>query len=497
MNPDDLFGYDGIYVKGRTYAEWYEKNKENIQPTTWGYPSNFQMKGKEWERDALLEIFEEGKKTFEQDIGIRIRGGSTRFFEQKGFGIYARKKYGKDVLSYELFHENRGAKENVISEYDAFMLRNWGNNWRSYIFIDPLVQGLVQNRSVSTQYSQPCVAFLNGEYWGLYDMKEKYGTEYFKQHYKIEEENLIMIKAQATADRSGRAVEIGNESDIAEYEKLETFVNDNDLSVNENYNELCSMVDIDSFIDLYAIRMYVEAVDFPSNNWACWKTRTISDKLYQDGKWRWMLYDVDPDMGHTNYYDGLEISKQYSVMFSKLLQNDNFKEKFVTIACDLMNNNFKYENVENELTNMYNECGPYMYEYYDRFGPIEVESNDEDKSEYYLELYNNMLLFFKNQTKYIQEKLKEKGLVHGEAYTLKIVMEDSKGNISVNTSELNLENGKWEGEYFSDFSIKLKVYPQDGKIFKGWYNANGILLSNELEMQFKLEDNTVISAIFQ
>lgn len=498
-DPDNLFGHEkGIYVWGKTYDDWYEKNRRNIEETVWGYPSNFQEKGKQWEREAQLEIIKDGSQVLEQDVGIRVRGGSTRFFEQKSFSIYARKEYGNHYIKHSVFPENKSRLNGtVIEQYDSFIIRNWGNNWRTYMLIDPLVQTLVKDRYISTQYSQPCVLFLNGEYWGLYDMKEKYGEEYFKQHYGIDEDNLIMVKDQATGDRSGRAIEIGRKEDIAEYEKLEEFVKKNDFSVSSNYETICDMVDIDSFIDLYAVRMYVEAVDFPKNNSACWRTRVTSDKPYQDGKWRWMLYDVDPDLRYPNYYNGFELSMTGSEMFSGLMKNDRFRQKFVTTVCDLMNENFNYRKVEKELSALKNKCKPYILEYYKRYGPEEIRNSDEDKSKYYETVNDSILEFFAKQGGYILNLLKEEGLVSGEVHTLKAEWNKALGRVIINSAAPEPENFVWQGKYYSDFPVKLTAASNDGRQFCGWYDEEGNLISSDRMLQLDMAEDIAINAQFR
>lgn len=500
VEPEDFWGYDsGIYIKGKVYDDWLKQigGAENIVKGQWGYPSNMQISGKEAERDAVVEIFENTKSVYRQELGIRIRGGATRYFEQKSFTLYARDKYGKDEILYELFENNPDyTKSRTIDTFDTFILRNWGNSFRTHMFMDPLVQHLVSDRAVSVQNSRTCVVFLNGEYWGLYDMKEKYDAGYFENHYGIDENNLIAVKYEPTADGSGRAVIIGDEDDISEFEYLENFVEENDLSTSENYDRLCEIIDIDSYIDMYALRIYVEAVDFPFNNVIYWKTKGVTDQEWQDGKWRLALYDVDPDLNYPNYYNGFMRFTE-SAMFEKLLGNSEFVERFVTRMCDMINQNFRYDRCEGLINQMQEEVLPYICEYYERYGPIGVgDAGDEEKINYYNSLCDDMRNFFYNQPKYMRNLLREEGLILGDMHELQID-KDTGELVQINSLMLDENERTWKGIYFSDFPVTITAFSENGKTFAGWMDGDGNIISTDRTLQLTLNTDIKLRAVYE
>lgn len=497
VEPDDFWGYEnGIYIKGKIYDDWIRSigGKENIESGEWGYPSNMQIQGKESERRAIIEIVQDGKVKYKQNMGIRIRGGATRYFEQKSFTLFARDEYGTETVSFDLFPDNKNYLGIEIEGYKSFVLRNWGNSYRAHIFMDPLVQKLVSDREVSVQKSQTCVVFLNGEYWGLYDMKERYDSEYFRNHYGIPEDNIIVVKYQPTEDGTGREVVVGRSEDISEFEKLETFIKTHDLSLDINYSKICGIVDIDSYIDLYAMRIYTEAVDFPFNNVIYWRTKEISSGKYNDGKWRLALYDVDPDLNYPNYYNGFERFRQ-DKMFCELLQNDKFKERFTLRLCDMMNHNFELSKCKKELENMKNLVLPYICEYYERYGPMGVGNEDDKKKiDYFNSICEDIINFFANQRDYIIDLLKAEGLANGATYTLEVSTNNNQNMIKINS--ITMEEDYFEGIYFSDYLITVSAEPIKSTEFVGWYDENGNLLSEHSTMSVKMSDNKSIFAIF-
>lgn len=493
--PDNLFGYEnGIYVKGQTYEETVARGKGNPH---W---SNFCNKGKEWERPALFTLFKNNELQYQKEIGIRVRGGSTRYFEQKSFSLYAEGENDKTSITYEILPDNLDKDGKTVREYDSLMLRNWGNNFRLNIFADPLIQKLSADRSISTQSSSPCILFLNGEYWGLYDLKEKYGEEYFRQHFGVDREDIIMVKAQHTANGLGRAVETGSEDYMTLYNELEAFATENDLSLQENYEAICGKMDIQSFIDLFAIRIYTEAVDFPTNNWACWRTKTVNDKPYHDGKWRFMLYDVDVDMRYANYYNGYEIAQEYSILFSSLMKNDEFRKQFILTIMDLSNINFSPSKVEFEYNIMYDMCKPFMSEYYDRFGPIEVGGGTNETAQMaYFDLQREMTLnFFNNQRGYMEQLLLSEKAVEGAVHEVRVYPEGTgEETIIVNTSQIQINKSGWSGHYFSDYPIELGIREEDESRFAGWYGRDGELLGTESTLQLDMDNDIAVTARFR
>ena len=188
LNPDDLFDYErGIYVKGKVFDE----SEHSGYPET--YEANYTQKGKGWERETFFTYFNEDKSfEFEQKIGVRIRGGWSRVHNQKSFNLYARKDYDGNKKFKKTFFETETNQQLMLRSggyRDAFVTKTR----------DSLVQDMSSKELFLTQDSFPCIMFLNGEYWGVYNFKEKYG--------RIQ---LTIIKIFLTCDKKGE----NNEKDF-------------------------------------------------------------------------------------------------------------------------------------------------------------------------------------------------------------------------------------------------------------------------------------------
>ncbi|MGN1105734.1 MAG: FN3 associated domain-containing protein, partial [Huintestinicola sp.] len=165
----NLFDYEtGIYVTGATYDKWIAEDEKNKQLDVWFAKANFTGKGKEWERPVSFELIEpDGSIGISQDMGVRIMGAASRNASQKSMRFTAREEYGSKSVKYELIPDNlRSDGEGNVEKYKSFLLRNGGNDCDFAKIRDPLFQERVKDRRFETQQFTPCVAFINGEYWG-------------------------------------------------------------------------------------------------------------------------------------------------------------------------------------------------------------------------------------------------------------------------------------------------------------------------------------------
>ena len=350
FDPEDLFGHErGIYVIGKV-AELH-RNKVDLQVAIedyWNY-YNYGKKGRGWEREVQIEYIPSGttEVSYMQDVGIRIHGGYSVNHNQKNFQIYARQSYdGSDYLNYDFWQDG--------SSFSKLMLRGGGSEDQYVTKIrDIFLQSLVSDRAVGIQRAIPCAVFLNGEYWGLYNIQETIDESYIREKYGVDEDNVIIIKnGESRSDYP---------EDYKLYEDVLDFAANNDMSVMENYRRIEDMIDIQSCIDYYATEIYVANCDAYENNWAVWRSRSLGSGAYEDGKFRWLIFDLDDAAGIENglttaevdsfldgsFYDVTPLNGD--VLFSSLIRNQEFRDRFVSSFTEMAFSNFAYENVAPKL----------------------------------------------------------------------------------------------------------------------------------------------------
>lgn len=344
-DPSNLFSYEtGIYVTGKTYDEYVDKYRGSGEyywrEEFWGlWQANYRNRGIKWERKAVCQFFDEsGCPVLEQLCGIRIHGGVSRGYSQKSLNIYARKEYdGNQRLLGDLFGTGYYAS--------AVMLFQGGNDVRTKAK-DYLVAAAIKGLNVSTMNYEPYVLFLDGEYWGIYWLNEKYNADYLEHYYQVNKDNVILIK-------SGE-LEAGEEEDYQYYSNMIEFCSQSDLTKAENYEKVCELIDMDSYIDYYAVMIYIgRSGDWPWLNYALWRVKKSEDGSFGDGKWRWMIYDLNSP-GFDTDLDSVAYVIDHDEMFKNLMTNDTFRVQLIHRIEELADTAFDYEVMDKNI-NIYRE----------------------------------------------------------------------------------------------------------------------------------------------
>ena len=350
-DPDNLFDDEkGIYVKGKIYRE----NGGGMAMMGGVHPANYTQEGREWERPAHITVFEKGKATYSAGVGIRMHGAWTRSAAQKSFNLYARADYGTSKLEYDFFNgQLKNVNDKVIDSFDKITLRNGGNDEKTKIR-DRLNQEMVQNRAYGTQAQTECVVFLDGEFWGTYNIVEKIGKEYISDHYKVKKGSVCMIKTDELSD--------GTDQGKADYEQLKQLAQSANYTDPSVYAQFSDLIDIQSFADYMATELIVGNSDFGNNNYALWKTEVVDpDKQYADGKWRFILFDTEYGAGlygqsnaNTNAINALRQKNTWltKLFFGLLDNNAEFRTLFTTCYNEQCDNNYKASTVTSRLSQL-------------------------------------------------------------------------------------------------------------------------------------------------
>lgn len=309
-DPDNLFDYEyGIYVTGALYDE---DDNNGSWPTR---KANYHERGIEWEREAYIDIFDENRNLMEScRAGIRIHGGNSRSYGQKSLNIYARNSYfGSNIFETDFFHNGKGPDKMILAA---------GGNDEKVKVKNYIVQKLaVESESnCATTEMIPYILFLDGEYWGVYYLSEAYNADYISTHYDVDENDVVMYK--------NSDLEEGVDEDYRLQYDMVTFISNNDMRIEDNYKQACEIIDIESFVDYYALEIYVANQDWLPNNCAYWRTRECDSRnKYYDGKWRWMLFDTDLWAILIEAEDDtIEHAIEKDTVFASLIQNEEVQE---------------------------------------------------------------------------------------------------------------------------------------------------------------------------
>lgn len=388
-DPDNLFDYDtGIYVKGRVYDESREYDAEQWYYYLWTWwSSNYTQRSSAWEREACLQFFDpDGRLTLTKDAGIRIQGAGSRGRLPRSFNLYARKEYdGSSQFEAGLFGTSYEPKRMTLFA---------GGDDNLVKVRDVMIANILSERRFSTMEFEPYVLFLDGEYWGCYWLTEKYDNEYLSYHYNVDKDNIIFVK-------HGKDGIVLNEKDETVYIDMFRFIAETDMSIEENYRKACEVIDMECFIEYYAAQIYMARWnDWPSSNYALWRTREIRNDGYSDGKWRWLLFDVNSPAMETEHIrkDSFKEVQEHDALFASLMQNDTCRKKFADVILDMADREFHPDNINAFLDDFEAGMREPLEKEYERF-----YGKENEKTLTFEKTIEDLRTFFEGRYIYIKD----------------------------------------------------------------------------------------------
>ena len=364
-SPDNLWdAKTGIYATGDQFDPDLDYGDTLLTATY--YQSKLTGDTAFWERPASFELFSsEGDRLFMQNVGVRIAGSYGRGRAQKGFNIIARSEYGADRMEYAFF-DNR-----EYCEYKALVLRAGAQDQNRSKIRDELATGLLEDTDVRVlhQAYSPYILYLNGEYWGVYFLKEKRNRFFVAQHENTNNTDDMDILHASTKVNYGT-----NE----EWIRLIEYVKTHDLSIQSNYNYVLEHIDVESFMDYMICEIYVGNTDHANNQFY---------KL-PDGKWKWIYYDFCwgfGDVTHNTLAYRRGVEPAGSILFNGLLQNAEWRDAFIRRFANIMNSVYSSTRVNAKIDELYSIVEPEIRREREKFCSstfMDVAQPDENLGSY-------------------------------------------------------------------------------------------------------------------
>ena len=344
-DPDNLWNSKtGIYATGDKFDPDAASYADTLKSATY-YQAKFATEEQVdtiWEKPAAFSLFDDnGKQVFTQNVGIRIAGSFGRGRAQKGFNVIARKEYGKGSMEYPFF-ENR-----PYTEYKAVVLRAGAQDQNRSKIRDELASGLLEGTDINILYQayRPTVLYLNGEYWGVYFMKEKRNRFFVAQHENTENNVDLAI---------GKGFKQRSYGDNSDWVSLYEYATSHDLSSADAYNYVAERMDVDSFRDYMIAEIYNGNTD----------TYNFQYYRLKGGKWKFIFYDFcwgfqNPGHETLAFRMGKTPSDVCSAkLFAAMLQNKGWRDSFCRRFGELLNTAFAPERVTALIEELYGYVEP-------------------------------------------------------------------------------------------------------------------------------------------
>jgi hypothetical protein len=442
MDPDFLWDPTlGIYVEGTNGIEGYCYGAAN-----WN---------QEWERNAYIEYFMPGgERIIQTGAGVKIAGACSRTAAQKSFSVSFRDKYGADNIRYPLFQSK------AIDRFTSIMLRNSGNDWNRTMFHDAMMQALVIGQmDIDYNAYTPSVVYLNGEYWGILNTREKINEGYIYSNYGLNEDSIDMLELdQVVVSGSGE-----------DYAGLIDFISSSDLSSQANYSYVTDRIDIEEYINYMIVQIYSGNTDWPGNNIKYWKSSEPGSK------WRWILYDLD--FGFGLYGRGaadntLEFAAEpngpgwpnppwSTLLFRKLLENETFRTEFVdkfTVYIHSIYNPTRVNRIIDSLQQIIADEMPYHLNRWG--GSMDSWENNVGVARQYASARPA------NVMGHLQEFFSLE-----DPHTINIRSNYHQAPF-LSLNDITIHDNVWEGSYFGNRQIRIKALSDKNYRFKQWKIVN-------------------------
>lgn len=466
--------------------------------TTYGGIANYNY---DWRRPINAEYLGvEGETAWFNQVGeTAVAGDATRGYSQRGMKLYANKRFGTKRYNGVFWEE----KPNV-DKVKSFVLRNGGNNCHRSRINDALLQRVFGiHIPIDYQAYNPAILYINGEYKGIFGLRERHNEDFVEANYNIDEDDIYY----ATYISYANSTEGATERTATTFNKVYQLY----TSSASTYKQLEALIDVDDFKNHMIAELFSTNIDFPQKNIAMWKMKT-------GGKWRWILNDVDYCfvdnsnvqfnmfkylLGDTNVGTLSTTEREYrrsnsskvqhaSKLYKKMMSFTEFKEPFIDAFATYLGDFLKPSVTVPILDKMRNEidaemeatCVVYDWDSYTESYPYWM---DYLRSSYQIRpklVYQHMADYFNALAHY--NKTDSIGKV--------IPMTLYPNGKSVTINDISLVKGNFDGAYFSNRTLRLS----SGSENFGWimttyhYDSDSILVKNDTDTTFCASDIAIV-----
>ena len=451
VDPIDFFDDDsGIYVFGPEGT--YDASVPYFGANFW----------EDWERPIHFSFYENDSDEFvEFNAGVKIFGGWSRGQNgQRSLSFFARGQYGDSKFEHSFF-------DNVTyNDFEALTIRNSGQDWLRSSMKDIMLTSLMRDSELDFQDYNPVATYINGAYWGMYNMREKINEHMLASKHNIDAGSITLLTHNA------EIIEGNNE----EYNQLIDYIENTDLSNDTNFEYVKDQVDLTNYALYQATNIFINNTDWPGNNIKFWK--------HPETKWRWIMYDTDfgfgPYWNISNFEEntlnfalnpdgpGWPNPPWSTLLFRKLTTNIGFRNQFINRYADELNTRFLPNNVINHIDQIYSTIEPEMLAHYTRWKDDPSVLDDITDINSHIDYYiDNMKSFAEYRHPIVKEHIKEEFNLPNY-HPLTISNDDiNKGFVEVNEN-LNIKANTWTGDYFETVPVKLTAIAEFGFEFSHW-----------------------------
>jgi len=432
---------------------------------------NTLLAGTQIEPQTGLEYFESNGVFMAETYGdANEHGNDSWAYAQRGIDFIARDQFGySDDLDYPIFHrKSRQKYQRLIikaAANDNYPFANGAHIRDSYVTTLSQQGGL----DLDGRTWEPAIMYVNGQYWGVYDVREKVDDkDYTDYYFDYDESELQFLKTWG-----GTWSEYGGAQAQTDWNTLRNFILSNNMGVQANFAVVDAQLNWRSLVDYFCLNSYTVCTDWLNWNTAWW--RGTNDPGNPRSKWSYALWDMDATFGHYINYTNIPDDSPgadpcnaenlpnpggqgHSLILTKLInENPTVEQYYISRYIDLGNSTFSCTNMIHVLDSMLLKITPEMPAQINRWG-----GNMAGWQNKVQELKD----FINDRCVQIQQGMVDCYNVTGPYQVDFDVMPAGAGTIRVNS--LMLPTYPFSGTYYGNIDILLKAYANAGYEFDYW-----------------------------
>ena len=464
-----IFDEAGVLLPGETFTNTYFIDETVTVPVIslstnvdnlYGPNGVFENWWNDWKKLGHIEYFDNtGLNAFEQDCGFKVDGGAggSRSNAQKSMRIEPdNAAYGDGNIHYPLI-----PRRSYINTYETFYLRNGSNMHNVLPYKDAFMMRTTEGTLNEHMSYTPVVVFINGIYWGYYELRNKLDDGHFENAKGIEKDSLDLISVSFWYGLVLRAVD----GSIVDFVDMRNYLGNYPTPEDTAFYAIAdSLLDVKQFTDYIIAETWFGNLDWPYNNIKAWQDRG------GDNRWKYAIIDAELALGIGAWSDanldlipGLFSTQQYIEPLAKLLQNPIYREYFVNRYADLMNTTFLPERTLAMEDSMYMEVLPEMPRQLERWGAGDVDDQMATFENYRSALRSDFEVRSNNVRTHIKNGFELEKKVN---ITLDVFPPEA-GYIKIST--IYIDEMPWTGVYFDGVPVQITAYPNPGYTFENWY----------------------------
>ncbi|MBQ6751664.1 MAG: CotH kinase family protein [Bacteroidaceae bacterium] len=440
----------GFYVEGN-----YNSQKKNYEY--------------DWRRPANIEMFvDEGESSVINQLGeTRTMGGISRTWERKSLVFYANKRFGKKRLKYEFFPDQKPG----LDTYKSIILRNAGNDFNSLFLRDAIIQRTMATYTdIDWQAWRPTVVYINGEYTGMLNIRERSNEDNIFTNYDgLEDIDLI---ADWTELKEGT---------MENWEAFQAFYNEH----GHTWDEYEEWMDCTEFLNIMLMNLYFNNQDFPGHNIIFWRPRA------EGGRWRVVAKDTDFGMGlyvHSASYNSIAwintpdydpdyykwSREEHTRLFRRLMEDETFQREFLDRAAIYMGDFLNFDGIWAVWEPMYNMIKTELSYHLQALRKTSVN---------YPWSLNRAKQWVADRTPVFYTHLADfYGLGTPTPLTVnQKLSKNERGDIDIEMNGVRLSKSLFNGKFFANRTLTIHALPHEEKNVAGWdvvqTNADGTVES--------------------